>query len=62
MERNDTRLDILMAEKGIRTDKELAEALGFSQQQLSFRLKKISIDTLETLAGFFGTSVKDLLK
>lgn len=62
MERNDTRLDILMAEKGIRTDKELAEALGFSQQQLSFRLKKVSMATLETLAGFFGTSVRELLK
>jgi len=63
MVRSQTNIDIEMAKRGIRTDSELATALGFSQQQLSYRINgKISMDTLERLASFFETTVKKLLK
>lgn len=63
MKREHTHIDLLMKKAGIKTDLELAKALKFSQQQLSFRLNnKISMDTLEKLADFFKVSVKDMLE
>lgn len=63
MKRDQTLIDVFMAQKGIKTDKELAERLGFSQQQLSYRLNgNLSMGTLEKLATYFDTTVKDLLR
>ena len=63
MVRSQTNIDLEMAKHGYRTDSELAAAMGFSQQQLSYRINgKISMDTLERLAAFFNTTVKKLLK
>lgn len=63
MKRHQTYINEQMEKKGIKNDTELAKALNISQQRLSYRLSgKISIDTLEKLAGFFGISVKELLK
>ena len=63
MKRYQTNIDALMDKNDIKTDKELAEGLGISQQKLSSRLKNnISMNTLEMLAKYFNTSVKELLK
>lgn len=62
MKREDTYIDVFMAENNIRTDKELANLLNMKQQALSSRLKKISLETLELLAEVFEKPVKELLK
>ena len=63
MKRHQTNIDAFMDKEGIKTDKDLADGLGMSQQQLSYRLKdKISMDTMERMAIYFKTTVKDLLK
>ena len=61
--RDDTRLDILMAEHGIKTDTELGEQLGIKPSALSHRLKnEVSIKTLHAIANLFGITIKQLLK
>tara|TARA_R110000822_G_scaffold127454_1_gene262963 strand:- start:15667 stop:15867 length:201 start_codon:yes stop_codon:yes gene_type:complete len=63
MTRSDTNIDILMAESGIRTDKDMAEKLGMTPQRLSYRLRgSIKIDTLSIFANYFNTTIKKLLK
>lgn len=63
MKRAHTNIDLLMHDNGIKTDKEFAEKLGMSQQQLSQRLAgDLSISTLEIIAGYFKISVKELLR
>ena len=61
--RQDTYIDVKMAEMKIKNDKDLAEIMGVSQQTLSFRLnKKISMDTLIRLSSVFETTIKELLR
>jgi DNA-binding Xre family transcriptional regulator len=63
MTKNETKIDILMAEHNISSYAELAPKIGLSQQSLSYRLSgKISMDTLERMATYFGVTVKELLK
>lgn len=63
MTKDETRIDILMAENGIKSYADLAPKVGLSQQSLSYRLKdSISMDTLERIASYFGVTVKELLK
>lgn len=63
MVRAQTNIDLMMHERGIKTDLELANKIGMSQQQLSQRLAgKITMNTLEKLASFFQVSVKELLR
>lgn len=63
MKRAQTNIDLLMHQHGIKTDKDLSNQLGMSQQQLSARLAgDISMKTLEIIANFFKVNVKDLLR
>jgi transcriptional regulator with XRE-family HTH domain len=63
MTKNETKIDILMAEHNISSYAELAPKMGLSQQSLSYRLSgKISMNTLERMATYFGVTVKELLK
>jgi len=58
-----TNIDLYMAKKGIKTDKELAKKLGLTQSKLSHRLRgKISLDTLGRCATLFNVSLKDMLR
>jgi len=63
MTRDKTTIDILMAKNGMRTDKELAEALGLKPQTLSFRLKgDISLKTIEQIAEYFDVHIKEMFR
>jgi len=63
VKRHQTKIDEYMDKQGISTDKELAEKMNLTQQKLSFRLNgKISMDTMERLAAYFNTTVKELLR
>lgn len=63
MKRNGTRIDILMAMQEIKTDTALAEMLGITPQALYKKLSgNITMKTIETLAGVFGVSVKEMFK
>lgn len=63
IKRENTRLDILMAENNIRTDKDLSELLGLSQQNFSQKINNnITTDTLIELSDYFGITVKNFLR
>ena len=58
-----TNIDLYMAKKGIKTDKELAEMLDLTQSELSHRLRgDISFKTLKRCAALFNVSLKDMLR
>ncbi len=61
--RDDTKLDILKAEKGIRTDTQLAKELGITTSNLSNRLSgSLSNGTLYLLSKYFDVTPNELLK
>ncbi len=63
MKRFQTNIDLFMDEKGLKNDKELAKELGWSPSALSQRLTgSISMQTLEKIANYFNTTVKELLR
>lgn len=63
MKRVHTNIDLMMDEKGVKNDGELASALGWSKSSFSQRLSgKLTMDTLEAIAKYFGVSVKELLR
>jgi len=63
MKRHETTIDDLMFKNGIRTDKELAEKMGISQQLLSAKVRgSITINTLEEIADYFNVPIKELLR
>lgn len=63
MKRNDTRIDIEMAIRGIKRDGDLAKMLGLTAYNFSARTRnEISMKTLEMIAKGFDMSVKELLK
>lgn len=63
MKRSDTNINVVLAKKGINTDKELASVLGMSTAALSNRLcGDVSMDTLEKLSHALGVEVFELLK
>lgn len=63
IKREDTKLDILLAERNIKTDKEFCELLKISQQDFSQKINKnISTKTLVKLSDYFGISVKEFLR
>jgi transcriptional regulator with XRE-family HTH domain len=55
MKRSDTNINVLLAQKGIDTDNQLASLMGLTPAALSNRLKgKLSLDTLERVADVLG--------
>lgn len=63
MTRSDTRIDIVLAEKGITRDYQLAEKLNITPSSLSERLSgTISTDTLTKISNALDVTIKDLLK
>jgi len=61
--RQDTNIDLLMAKKGIKRDKDLAKLLGISVSLLSKNLRKsITIKTLEPICKVLNVSLKEILK
>ena len=63
MKRNETRIDILMAEHNIRSVKELAGKMNLSQQVLSSRLSgNISLDTIEKISSYFDVPLKEMFR
>lgn len=63
MVRTETNIDVVLAKKGIRKDKELAEKMNITPASLSARLNgKISIGTFERIAIALDCDLLDLLK
>jgi len=63
MKRNETNINVLLAQKGIETDKQLADMLEMPPANLSARLVgDISMDTLERISKVLGVPVYDLIK
>lgn len=63
MKREETFLDVVMAENNIRTNKDMAEKLGISQASFSARINgEISMNTLELFSKFFNKPIKELLR
>ncbi|TXD47348.1 helix-turn-helix domain-containing protein [Polaribacter sp. IC073] len=63
MKRVHTNIDLLMDKQEIKTDKEFAVILGWTPSAFSQRVNgKLSIGTLETIADYFGITVKELLR
>ena len=64
MTREQTNIDQLMLDKGIKTDKALAKKMGLSSSGLFHRLNtnNITLRTLEQLSKIFDVTVKDLIK
>lgn len=63
MTRNETNIDIIMAERNIRYDSDLAKEIGMDQNTLTKRLRgDISMNTLEMLSNHFGVPLKDMIR
>jgi hypothetical protein len=63
MTREETNYDLLKAQKGIRHDVDIAKDLGIKQANFSASLRgSLSMRTIETLAKYFGVTVKDFIK
>jgi len=63
MTREETNIDQLMLDKGIRRDNELADLMELSASGLHNRLKgNISTKTLEDLSKIFDVTIKELIK
>lgn len=63
MTREETKIDVVMAEKGVRFDSHLAEKIGIPNSTLANRLRgDISMKTLEDISKALDVTVKDLLK
>lgn len=61
--REDTRIDILMAENGYRKDVDLARDLGMSPQALYNKISgSISMRTINELAAHFKVDIKKMFK
>jgi DNA-binding Xre family transcriptional regulator len=61
--RKDTNIDLLMAERGIKRDKELAELLGISVSLLSKNLSKsVTFKTLGPICKVLNVTLKEILK
>lgn len=64
MTRDETNIDQLMLDNGIKTDTVLGEKMGLTPSGISNRLntKKITLKTLEQLSKVFDVTVKELIK
>jgi transcriptional regulator with XRE-family HTH domain len=65
MKRAETRIDILMAERGYTTDIELANKMGWSKAVVSYRINKnanITMKTIEELADHFGVHIVEMFR
>jgi len=61
--RQDTNIDLLMAKKGIKRDKDLAKLLGISVSLLSKNLNKsVTLKTLEPICKVLNVTLKEILK
>jgi len=61
--RSNTRIDKLMHDNGINTDRVMAANLGISYKMISHRLKgAITMKTLEMFADYFDVSIKYLIR
>jgi len=61
--RKDTNIDLLMAKKGIKRDKDLARIINVEASLLSKNLRKsITIKTLEPICKALNVSLKEILK
>jgi hypothetical protein len=61
--RSNTRIDKLMHDNGINTDRVMAVELNLSYKTLSYRLRSnITMSTLEMFADYFDVSIKYLIR